>query len=160
MKIIPPYYIWFSEWTKNLWFPKEHYHCCGLICCFVSKEQKISLILEQAMFSDNLTLNSTFSMQELEESLFLLEERKSIEKYKIESWNTYHLSPSSISWTFLGSLDKFWSEGTFLNDRRTLVIVLNLKSDKKTTNLKNFCLISLTICVCNLFKRMVNNRLI
>lgn len=123
------------------------------------EELRIPQHIEQDNNSNNMAINQEFNMRELDDSLQLLEERKSSGEDQIDNAMIKHLPPATKLY-LLDFFNKLWTEGTFPQEWKTSIILPILKTGKEQSNPKNYRPISLTSNICKLFERIVNKRLI
>ena len=121
-------------------------------------QHRIPQKINQNVNNGNADINLDFTMRELEESIRQLEEGKSTGEDQIENTMIKQLPPISRKY-LMDLLNKMWNEGTFPQEWKTSIILPILKTGKEQTDLKNYRPISLTSCICKLYERMVNNRL-
>ena len=132
----------------------EHYASISI----AREQHKIPKDFDPINISDDQTLNLDFSERELDESLQQLEDRKSTGEDQVENSMLKRL-PAVTKLYLLNLFNRLWNEGTFPSEWKTSIIIPILKSGKEPTNPESYRPISLTSCLCKLFERMVNSRL-
>ena len=149
--------------------PKDIADCLGKRFSYVSsgssadpsfKEHKQQAEQEDLDFSteENMDYNSPVSMQELEYALKLAKD-SSPGPDEICYSMLQNLAPSGKN-LLLDLLNRIFSEGKFPENWKEAHIIPILKEGKPETSAGSYRPIALTSCVCKLFERILNRRLI
>ena len=146
--VLAEHYAEASKKTKNLF--KAEYRKARAI-------RKQSSFNKRGGHSDNQVLNAPFTITELETQLAQCKDSApgpdDITISMIE-----HLSPEVQS-TLLKALNKLWESGQFPEQWRKEIKLPFLKPGKDPKSPASYRPISLTSCICKLFERMINHRL-
>ena len=102
--------------------------------------------------------NLPFSMCELDHAISLSSPTSPGEDEILYSMIS-HL-PSCAKDFFLGILNKFWCSGSSPKSWKTSIIVAVLKPGKDSNLPQSYRPIALTSCVCKIYERMINSRLV
>ena len=107
---------------------------------------------------DNTHLNAPFTLEELKQQLTLCKDT-SPGPDTITTAMIKHMSDASLS-TLLSSFNMLWEAHQYPDCWRREIKLPIGKPNKDTNDVRSYRPISLTSCVCKLFERMVNTRLV